>query len=82
MMVYSEYERRLVAGTEYKDYDVGVTVTIGEKESIKKLVLSVKSLLMTSVKKLMLFKVLIKKKYKSFIEDQKDQEHQDLRWIV
>ncbi|MCK1200753.1 hypothetical protein MXZ33_08340 [Streptococcus uberis] len=36
MMVYSEYERRLVAGTEYKDYDVGVTVTIGEKESIKK----------------------------------------------
>ncbi|MGG8343800.1 hypothetical protein [Streptococcus uberis] len=38
MMVYSEYERRLVAGTEYKDYDVGVTVTIGEKESIKKVV--------------------------------------------
>ncbi|MCR4258117.1 hypothetical protein VMHJH2_06240 [Streptococcus uberis] len=82
MMVYSEYERRLVAGTEYKDYDVGVTVTIGEKESIKKLVLSVKSLLMTSVKKLMLFKVLIKKKYQSFIEDLRVQEHQDLRWIV
>ncbi|GAB6640236.1 hypothetical protein MX022_07510 [Streptococcus uberis] len=37
MMVYSEYERRLVARTEYTDYDVDATVTIGKQETYKEI---------------------------------------------
>ena len=36
-MVYSEYERRLVARTEYTDYDVDATVTIGKQETYKEI---------------------------------------------
>lgn len=36
-MVYSDLERRLIAGEEYTDYDVDATVTIGKQETYKEI---------------------------------------------
>ncbi|MCK1191239.1 hypothetical protein MXZ21_05460 [Streptococcus uberis] len=36
-MVYSDLERRLIAGEEYTDYDVDATVTIGKQETYEEI---------------------------------------------